>query len=341
MLLSGNTQFSGWTFFKHLTTRKFKLTTTLCQPKALATLSHFGTLTSRQKDQIHLYVHTLLQWNKRMNLTAVREVNDVMERHVEDSLAIVPPLTACYRSHCGALCDKLSLVDVGTGAGLPGVVLAIARPEWDVTLMESMNKRCVFLEHVVGLIGSSNIQIVRGRAESLGQNPCFREQFDVALARAVAEMRILAEYCLPLVRVGGLFIAAKGHDPEDEIKKAESAIQKVGASLLQVCSVESQSPYGQRTAVIYSKDRPTPMKFPRNPGTPAKEPLAAVYSNITKWKLQAVIVFIFLSPHVMYSLAIAHLLYDWNQYANCLCTFILPKINFILINYNITKMICR
>ncbi|KAG5028056.1 Ribosomal RNA small subunit methyltransferase G [Glycine soja] len=274
MLLStSNLQFSRWTFFKHLTPRKFKLAPPLCQHKSVATLSHFGILTSRQKDQIHLYVETLLQWNKRMNLTAVREVNEVMERHVEDSLAILPPLSDCYRSHCGASCDKLSLVDVGTGAGLPGVVLAIARPEWDVTLMESMNKRCVFLEHVVGVIGSSNIQIVRGRAESLGQNPCFREQFDIAVARAVAEMRILAEYCLPLVRVGGLFIAAKGHDPEDEIKKAESAIQKVGASLLQVCSVESQSPYGQRTAVVCSKDRPTPMKYPRDPGTPAKEPL--------------------------------------------------------------------
>ncbi|XP_027332449.1 uncharacterized protein LOC113847496 isoform X2 [Abrus precatorius] len=235
MLLSSNSQFSRWTFFKHLTTRKL---TTFCQHKSLVTLSQFGTLTSRQKDQIHLYVDALLQWNKRMNLTAVKEVNDVMERHVEDSLSILPPLSDFYRMHCGTSCDKLNLVDVGTGAGLPGVVLAIARPEWDVTLLESMNKRCVFLEHVISVIGSSNIQIVRGRAESLGQNPCFREQFDVAVARAVAEMRILAEYCLPLVRVGGLFIAAKGHDPEDEIKNAGSAIQKMGASLLQVCSVD-------------------------------------------------------------------------------------------------------
>jgi len=218
MLLGSNLKFSRWTFFKHLPTRKFKLAT-LCQHKSVATLSHFGTLTPRQKNQIHLYVDTLLQWNKvfnfshsyttqftlslnkctsqlrfqRMNLTAVREVNDVMERHVEDSLAILPALSDCYRSHCGSSCDKLSLVDVGTGAGLPGVVLAIARPglflchvlniwivslvsgvrrdiwfngiEWDVTLMESMNKRCVFLEHVVGVIGSSNVQIVRGRAE--------------------------------------------------------------------------------------------------------------------------------------------------------------------------------
>ncbi|MED6170607.1 hypothetical protein PIB30_032774 [Stylosanthes scabra] len=269
--------FSLATFFKHLPSNKIKpiaFSHRKATVKSLATLSHFQTLSSRQRHQIHLYVHALLQWNKRMNLTAVKDADEVMERHVEDSLAILPPLRDCYRTRCGDSSDeKLSLVDVGTGAGLPGVVLAIACPEWEVTLMESMNKRCVFLEHVVGVIGSSNIQIVRGRAESLGQNHCFREQFDIAVARAVAEMRVLAEYCLPLVRVGGLFIAAKGHDPEDEVKKAESAIQKMGASLLQVCSVDSQSPYGQRTAVICSKDRSTPMKYPRDPGTPAKEPL--------------------------------------------------------------------
>ncbi|XP_073226753.1 uncharacterized protein [Cicer arietinum] len=263
MVVLFNFQFSRWTFYKHLTPRK---STTLCQYKSTSNFSHFVTLTSGQKNQINLYVDTLLQWNKRMNLTAVKEVNEVMERHVEDSLAILPPLIDSYRIHCSTSIDKLKLVDVGTGAGLPGVILAIVRPE-------SMNKRCVFLEHVVGVIGSSNIQIVRGRAESLGQNLCFREKYDIAVARAVAETRILAEYCLPLVRVGGLFIAAKGHDPEDEVMKAESAIKKMGASLLQVCSVESQSPYGQRTAVICLKDHPTPMKYPRGPGTPAKEPL--------------------------------------------------------------------
>lgn len=107
----------------------------------------------------------------------------------------------------------------------------------------------------------------------MGQDLCFREQFDVAVARAVAEMRILAEYCLPLVRVGGLFVAAKGHDPQEEVRNAERAIQMMGASLLQLCSVESQSPYGQRTAIICLKDHSTPRKYPRDPGTPAKEPL--------------------------------------------------------------------
>lgn len=162
VLLFNNLQFSRWTFYKHLTHRKY---TTLCQRNSTSNLPHFVTLTSRQKDQIHLYVDTLLQWNKRMNLTAVKEVNEVMERHIEDSLAILPPLSDNYISHCSNSIDKIKLVDVGTGAGLPGVVLAIARPDWDVTLMESMNKRCVFLEHVVDVIGSSNVQIVRGRAE--------------------------------------------------------------------------------------------------------------------------------------------------------------------------------
>ncbi|EXC34222.1 Ribosomal RNA small subunit methyltransferase G [Morus notabilis] len=235
--------------------------------------SHFQTLTSSQQDQLRLYVDSLLQWNQKMNLTAVTEVDEVMERHVEDSLAIIPPIRNSYLSHCSSSCDHLKLVDVGSGAGLPGLILAIACPGWEVTLMESMNKRCVFLEHVIAYVGLANVQVVRGRAENLGRDQCFREKFDVTVARAVAEMRVLAEYCLPLVRVGGLFVAAKGHDPEVEVTKAERAIEMMGASVLQVCSVESHSPHGQRTAVVCFKARPTPKKYPRDPGTPAKLPL--------------------------------------------------------------------
>ncbi|KAF8399336.1 hypothetical protein HHK36_015201 [Tetracentron sinense] len=176
--------------------------------------SHLETLTSRQKEQISLYVDALLQWNQRMNLTAVTETDEVMKRHVEDSLAIIPPIQNSYISNCSSSFENLNLVDVGTGAG------------WKVTLLESMQKRCLFLEHAVGLTGLTNVKVLRGRAEfiqrwtiealgqSVGQNLDFREMFDVAVARAVAEMRILAEYCLPLVRVGGLFVAAKGHDPQ-------------------------------------------------------------------------------------------------------------------------------
>ncbi|XP_040947486.1 ribosomal RNA small subunit methyltransferase G isoform X4 [Gossypium hirsutum] len=242
--------------FKSLTT------TTTCVTRSS---SYFETLNSRQKDQIHLYVDALLQWNQ-MNLTAVNEVNEVMERHIEDSLAIIPPIQNSYISSCNNSFDNLRIVDVGSGAGLPGLVLAVACPGWEVTLVESMNKRCLFLEHAVNLIGLSNVQVVRERAEKLGQDSNFRERFDVAVARAVAEMKVLAEYCLPLVRVGGLFVAAKGHNPQDEVKSAERATKLMGASVLQLCSVESHSPHGQRTAIICLKNRPTPRKYPRDPG---------------------------------------------------------------------------
>lgn len=208
-----------------------------------------------------------------MNLTAVREENEVMERHVEDSLAIIEPIRSSYISHCGDSWENINLVDVGSGAGLPGLILAIACPGWKLTLLESMNKRCVFLEHAISATGLSNVQVVRGRAENFGQNPGFREIFDVAVARAVAEMRVLAEFCLPLVRVGGLFIAAKGHNPEEEVKLAERAVRMMGASVLQTCTVESHSKYGQRTAIICLKDGTTPRKYPRDPGIPTKSPL--------------------------------------------------------------------
>ncbi|EOY20602.1 S-adenosyl-L-methionine-dependent methyltransferases superfamily protein isoform 1 [Theobroma cacao] len=222
---------------------------------AIRSSSSFETLTSRQKDQVRLYVDALLQWNQKMNLTAVKEVSEVMDRHIEDSLAIIPPIQNSYVSSCNDSFDNLRIVDVGTGAGLPGLVLAIACPGWAVTLVESVNKRCLFLEHVVNLTGLSNVQVVRERAEciaqlyflmtvvigqNLGQDIGFREKFDVAVARAVAEMRVLAEYCLPLVRVGGLFVAAKGHDPKEEVRNAERAIKLLGASILQLRSGDAK-----------------------------------------------------------------------------------------------------
>ncbi|KAL0919861.1 hypothetical protein M5K25_011985 [Dendrobium thyrsiflorum] len=202
----------------------------------------FRTLSSRQKEQISVFVSALLEWNEahffcRMNLTSEREEGEVMERHVEDSLALLTPLP------------------------------------WNVTLLESMQKRCFFLEHVVRFTGLSNVKVLRERAENVGQSLDFRELFDVAVARAVAEMRILAEYCLPLVRVGGLFIAAKGHNPQEEIRNSEKAIQLMGGSMVELCTVESYSPLGQRTAVICFKELSTPKKYPRNTGIPSKFPL--------------------------------------------------------------------
>ncbi|KFK26642.1 hypothetical protein AALP_AA8G274800 [Arabis alpina] len=240
---------------------------------ASTTISCFKSLSSSQQDQIHLYVDTLLQWNQKMNLTATKEAEQVMERHIEDSLAILPPIKTCYNSHSNDLFDNISLIDVGSGAGLPGLVLAIACPDWRVTLLESINKRCVFLEHVVDVTGLTNVKIVRGRAENCGHDVMYREKFDVAIARAVAEMRVLAEYCLPLVRIGGLFVAAKGHDPKEEVRNAENAVRMLGGSILQISPVDSHSPYGQRTTVVFRKDHSTPQKYPREAGTPNKLPL--------------------------------------------------------------------
>ncbi|XP_031491300.1 uncharacterized protein LOC116258336 isoform X3 [Nymphaea colorata] len=196
-----------------------------------------SSLSGAQKEQVSLYVDALLEWNQRMNLTAVTEPSDVMKRHVEDSLAILPVIQNDYAAHCSTANDGLNVVDVGSGAGLPGVVLAIACPDWKVTLLESMHKRCLFLEHVVKHLDLSNVQVVRGRAESIGKTIDFREAFDVAVARAVAELRILAEYCIPLVRVGGLFVAAKGYNPQEEVETAKKAIRLMGSSILHLHSV--------------------------------------------------------------------------------------------------------
>ncbi|KAI3974223.1 hypothetical protein MKX01_033474 [Papaver californicum] len=261
------------TFIKHLTSIKTTTfyNTNLSNKKTLTTCgnsnstNHIETLTSPQKEQISLYVDALLQWNQKMNLTAVRERNEVMNRHVEDSLAIIPPIQSFYLSHRNSSCI------ISTLSMLEAVL---------VTLMESMNKRCLFLEHAISVTGLSNVEVLLQELkyvficrQSAGHSPECREVFDVAVARAVAEMRVLAEYRLPLVRVGGLFVAAKGHDPQEEVKNAEKAIGMLGASMLQMLPVESHSPYGQRTVIFCSKDRLTPKKYPQEPGTPAKVPL--------------------------------------------------------------------
>nr|CAB3467640.1 unnamed protein product [Digitaria exilis] len=204
-----------------------------------AATTAISSLSAPQQRQVAVYVEALLDWNQRMNLTAVTDEAEVMTRHVADSLAVLPPLERAYRSRSvtgGGDIDGVSLIDVGSGAGLPGLILAVARPSWRFTLLESMKKRCTFLEHAVESMGLSNVDVVCDRAENVGQSLDYREAYDIAAARAVAELKVLAEYCLPLVRVGGLFIAAKGHDPREEVKNAKGAVQKLGASMLEMCN---------------------------------------------------------------------------------------------------------
>lgn len=240
----------------------------------VTSLHLLDSFTTTQASQVSLYIDALLDWNQRMNLTAVTERSSIMERHIADSLSLLPVMEttfAKYNETTGF--ENLKVVDVGSGAGLPGIVLAIARPAWDITLLESLQKRCSFLDHVIDALSLNNVKLVRARAEDAGHDMACRELFDISVARAVAEMRILVELCLPLVRIGGLMVAAKGANPEEEVKSAEKAARLLGGSILPIERVTSTSPHGQRTAILCYKERETPQKYPRKPGTPQKKPL--------------------------------------------------------------------
>ncbi|KXZ55567.1 hypothetical protein GPECTOR_2g1116 [Gonium pectorale] len=309
-------------------------------PELVALLTGRYGLSDRQVSQLATYLDYMLEINQSMNLTAVRDKADAWQRHVVDSLALLPVLErhaqqaglggaragtgagtvagasglrrvgTGSRSEVGAgeaavegaadasvesgsdrarssegasgsgaaaaVVDaglRLRLVDVGTGAGLPGMVLAAARPQWKVTLLDSLRKRCDFLREAAARAGLSNVDVVWCRAEEGGHRPELRQAYDVAVARAVAEARVLAELCLPFVRVGGLWLAAKGPDPEAEVTAAASAIRQLGGRQLALERVESYSSEGQRTALLVAKSGPTPQRFPRAPGTPGKKPL--------------------------------------------------------------------
>lgn len=231
-------------------------------------------LDAKQSGQVAVFVDILLEWNQKMNLTAVTERGAMMDRHIADSLSLLPIIEGAHAAYCKSSAgESIKVVDIGSGAGLPGIVLAIARPAWQLTLLESLQKRCDFLERAAEAAGLTNVKVLRSRAEDAGKDSTHREMYDIAVARAVAEMRILAELCLPLVRVGGILVAAKGPNPEEEVEAAKTAVDLLGASIITLSKVDSEGPLGQRTAVVCLKDKPTPAKYPRRAGMPNKRPL--------------------------------------------------------------------
>lgn len=216
-------------------------------------------LTEKQLMQFQTYYELLTDWNTRMNLTAITEEAEVAEKHFYDSLAAAPLIPN------GARC-----VDVGTGAGFPGVPLMILRDDITVTLLDGLNKRLVFLETVLKELGLSNRAVLyHARAEDAGQNPAHRGKYDVALTRAVANLSVLLELTVPLLKTGGKSICYKG-DAEEETAGAKSACH------LLHCSVEVKdvtANCGKRSLVIATKNEPTPKIYPRKAGTPSKKPL--------------------------------------------------------------------
>ncbi len=221
-------------------------------------------LTEHQLAQFVQYQALLLAWNERMNLTAVREPAEIRVRHFLDSLS------------CATVMGNLNgrtLIDVGTGAGFPGLPLKILFPQLKLTLVESVAKKGQFLQAVIEALALENVTVLTERAELLGQLPQHRQQYDWAVARAVAELRVLVEYLLPLCRVGGKMLAQKGDGVHEEIENAVEAIKLLGGEAPEIAPVTLPGRDQRHYIVVVSKLGETPAKYPRRVGVPGKRPL--------------------------------------------------------------------
>jgi len=221
-------------------------------------------LSSGQLAAFASYVRELLEWNRRFNLTAITDPVQVATHHLVDSLTCLKAI---------AEDDAISVVDVGSGAGLPGIPLKIVRPRWHMLLLDSLRKRVGFLGHVVGVLGLSNVDCVHLRAEDAGRSPAHRERYQLAVARAVADMRVLAELCLPLVKPGGRFLAMKGPRGLEELGEAERAIWALGGGNARAIELPLPLTDERRVLILVDKLRPCPAAYPRRPGQPSRNPI--------------------------------------------------------------------
>ena len=221
---------------------------------------------ARTPERLARYQRMLEEWNGRMNLTGDACLETTLDRHHMDSLA---PLRIE-----GLFPQQASLIDVGTGAGFPGLPLAIARPDLSVLLLDSLQKRLTFLEAVIAELSLENVRVAHARAEDAGQNPLYRERFDLATARAVAAAPVLMELLLPFVRIGGKAICYKGPSANDELPDAQAAARLLGAGAVRTLPVLLPSQPGwQHNVLVAEKTRITPMLYPRKAGMPSKVPL--------------------------------------------------------------------
>ena len=224
-------------------------------------------LNPRQLEQFHIYYQELVDWNQRVNLTTVTDYEEVQIRHFLDSLTV----TLAWRQQINS--SELHLIDIGTGAGMPGIPLKILLPDIKLALLDSTAKKAAFLHHVKQKLGLNDVEIVVGRAEEIAHESQYRERFDTVLSRAVAPLSTLVELTLPFCTIGGSFIAQKKGAINQEISQAGKAISLLGGNLREVKRIDLPEFTDERRLIIIDKLSPTPQLYPRRPGIPSKRPL--------------------------------------------------------------------
>jgi len=218
--------------------------------------------TNEQLEQFRMYYEMLVEKNKVMNLTGITEWDEVLEKHFLDSISLIRAID---------LNQELTVMDMGTGAGFPGIPLKIAFPNLKVTLADSLNKRVLFLQEVIDALGLENIEAIHGRAEDLARDKKYRENYDLSVSRAVANLSTLSEYCLPFVKLGGQFISYKSGEIEEEVASSKSAVFLLGGKIKDTVKFELGE--SGRSFIVIDKVKGTPKTYPRKAGTPSKKPL--------------------------------------------------------------------
>ena len=222
------------------------------------------TLDEKQKQQFDKFYELLVEWNKVMNLTGITEYEEVNEKHFVDSLSIVKAVD---------MNQVKSVIDIGTGAGFPGIPLKIAFPHLKVVLLDSLNKRINFLNTVIAELGLENIETIHGRAEDFAKQAEYREQFDLCVSRAVANLATLSEYCIPYVEKGGMFVPYKSGEIDEEVEQSKKAVHVLGGKLENVIKFQLPGTEIGRSFVVIKKVQNTAKKYPRKAGLPSKEPI--------------------------------------------------------------------